>query len=48
MINKIVISVFEDGWDVCVCVGGGAHHKNQLNVLPFSNTETDILHYNIL
>ena len=24
--------------------GGGAHHKNQLNVFPFSPTETDILH----
>ena len=27
---------------------GGAHHKNQLNMLPFPHTETDILHYNIL
>ena len=24
--------------------GGGAHHKNQLKVLPFPPRETDILH----
>ena len=29
---------------MCVGLGGGAHHKNQLNVLPFSTVENDILH----
>ena len=29
---------------MCVWGGdGGAHYKNQLNVLPFSPTETEIL-----
>ena len=38
LVLKVLISVFEEG-GVCVCGGGGGggtHHKNQLNVLPFS------------
>ena len=38
LVLRVVISVFEEGW-----WKGGAHHKNQLNVLP-PPTETDILH----
>ena len=48
-------SCFWPGFKSCnKCVGGGlgclqgrvggTHHKNQLNVLPFPPTETDILH----
>ena len=40
LVLRVVISVFEERG--VGGLGGGEHHKNQLNVLPFSPTVTDI------